>query len=387
MQNGRKTIQLLVLLSIITLTLRNLLGYTKSHCESYCPSGALEGIIFYIKNNAFLCALSGINLILFISVIISVILVGRAFCSWICPVGMFVEFLSFIGRKSSTIIKDFWNIKVGKILSYLRYIVLAIILYASFVYADLIFRPFCIFYVVFSGQDHEIEWWSKWVMLVIIFSMLFIPFLWCRFICPLGTFLSLLRRFSFFYLHVNVQDCNKCNVCSNICPQQINVAQKQLVRDADCTSCLICVDSCPQNAIVLREVLFKRALPKIIVPLFVVLAMSAGVIMAFNYPIPTITKKFKMYSSSIQLEKADIIVKGMRCRGKANTVFWILEDVLGIAYLEAYASENRLRVYYDPNKVRLEDIINIIKNGKIFKNSKTGTETLVKFNIEKVMKH
>ncbi|HQG28619.1 MAG TPA: 4Fe-4S binding protein, partial [Candidatus Ozemobacteraceae bacterium] len=159
MQKTRRVYQLLFVFAAIVLTARNLRGYTKATIESWCPGGGIESLAFYVKNNAFLCAVSGLNLILFIAVTIGTLIAGRAFCSWVCPIGALHELLARAGKVLGIRRDTVWQ-GAGRFLGLARYPVLLLILWATMSYADLVLRPFCPYYVVMSGQEHEVAWWS-----------------------------------------------------------------------------------------------------------------------------------------------------------------------------------------------------------------------------------
>jgi len=389
MQKTRRTFQIIFFLAVVFLTVKNLLHLTKATVESYCPGGGLESLYFYIKNSSFLCATSGINLIMFLGIFFGSILIGRAFCSWICPIGTLVEFLSYVGKKGKIIALSFWRGPFGK-LSWFRYVVLALVIYYTYVHSDLIFRPFCPLYVVLSGQSHEIAWWSKWLILAIVGITIAIPFFWCKVLCPLGATLGLARYISPLAPTIDKSNCILCGKCSDSCPQQIDVMQKERVTDADCTQCGVCIDNCPKDCLGFKFGYKKlsdgvgdvKYLPKYILPLLIFLMMFLAFYISFKVPVPTLTKN---YSHELvgKTGKVDMIVKNLRCRGTSNLLSYILETNPGIISLETYVSEHKARIVYDKSKTSPENIKLLIEKGidKKFNNKVYH----LRFKVEKIL--
>lgn len=391
MQKTRHTFQFLFFFMAVWLTLRNLLGLTKATVESYCPVGGLESILFFLKNHAFLCATSGINLILFLAILIGTIVAGRAFCSWVCPIGTIMEILRKLGVDANLLNRTFWK-KSTKIIGYLRYPLLAVILYYTLQITDLIFRTYCPYYIVISGQEHELAWWAKWLMLVLGGIAIVIPFFWCKVICPFGAFLGIVRLVSPIAPAIKTSNCVSCGKCDEACPQQIPIMASKRVWSTDCTQCLICTESCPKNCVELHagyqpisndsiaatKITYRR-FTKGVIPLIVALMMGLGFFFAFNFPLPTMTKYFPTYNSGAKLSRADIIVNGLRCRGTANTLGWILEQDRGIAGIEAYVSEAKARIFYDSAKTDPQKISVLINSGRISIDAKTGEKKLINF--------
>ncbi|NLI79977.1 MAG: 4Fe-4S binding protein [Candidatus Riflebacteria bacterium] len=395
MQNVRRVFQFVFLALAGILTARNLMGFTKAHLESYCPGGGLESIVFYLKNGAFLCATSGMNLILFLAVLVGTVVMGRAFCSWVCPIGTLMEGLRYAGKQAGLVWEGIWCSPLGHWLGRVRYVLLAVILYYTYTVADLIFRSWCPYYVVLSGQDHELAWWSKWVMLVLGWAALVIPYVWCKVICPLGAVLGIGRLVSPVAPVIDQGKCTSCRACSRQCPQQINVFEEKRVWSTDCTQCLVCLDTCPEQCIHLGvgygsggEAARRppaTSLPRRILPVLVVLMMGVGFLFAFRYPLPTMSTTFPAYTSGVSFARTDLVMTGLRCRGTANTLAWILEDEPGIAALDAYVSEARASILYDPQKTDPQKLVARIHAGRLWTNAKTKQEKLLKpFAVEKI---
>jgi ferredoxin-type protein NapF len=74
---------------------------------------------------------------------------------------------------------------------------------------------------------------------------------WCRYLCPLGTLLSLVSRFRIFRRFV-AESCTHCQRCARQCPLgAIPAENPEQYRHQDCISCFKCLE-CPPEAVSFR---------------------------------------------------------------------------------------------------------------------------------------
>ncbi|WP_019947337.1 4Fe-4S binding protein [Hymenobacter aerophilus] len=81
---------------------------------------------------------------------------------------------------------------------------------------------------------------------------------WCRFGCPMATYLGLLQKhFSRFRITTNGAQCISCGNCSNVCEMGIDVKQyaqrgEPIIR-ASCVGCGMCSTACPRGVLNLEN--------------------------------------------------------------------------------------------------------------------------------------
>lgn len=236
--------------------------------------------------------------IVFGLLIIMAIILGRAFCGWICPFGLYMDLLSYI-RKALKKPHFKLSDKVNVGLRQLRYVIIAVFMvlsvilgsqaifgvqlvsgtqrgeylysYLSAPYCQICpMRPICVLTevglgamnstFVFShttGIIYEAGYYITSInMAVLIFvtvgAIAFRRF-WCR-VCPVGALTGLFSRFAPFKwvsvvrLDKDKEKCTKCGICKRVCPPQITeVYEKEGgdVTTSACILCLRCVEMCP----------------------------------------------------------------------------------------------------------------------------------------------
>jgi len=172
---------------------------------------------------------------------------GRVFCSWVCPVNLLTDLAAWLRRR----------LRLGGQLNLprsLRYWILGLALPVSWL----------------SGAAAS-EWISPlgmlqreliyglglgWLLLAGIFllDLLVVRQGWCGRICPLGAFYGLLGRLAVLRVGFSSERCDRCMDCVLICPEnQVldfdRLGDKGLILSGDCTNCGRCIEVCHSSAL------------------------------------------------------------------------------------------------------------------------------------------
>jgi len=67
----------------------------------------------------------------------------------------------------------------------------------------------------------------------------------CKYLCPMGAFLALLRPVGWFRVRRVDATCTHCFACDKACPVNIRVEALTDVRSLECIDCNLCVNACP----------------------------------------------------------------------------------------------------------------------------------------------
>lgn len=245
--------------------------------DALSPMGGLETLWSWIQTGDILRHLHLSDIALLVAAVALVALLGGAFCGWICPFGAIQEWLY---RLRSRFIP--WKVtipkKVDRVLKYGRYLVLALVLAATYSLGDFIFGDYCPWKAAWNIGSEDLAIGGAIVLGLVVVGSLFIERFWCRYACPLGGFLGLFNKLAPVKLRRAEPTCTGCSLCSRKCPMGIDVSEATVVSDTSCIRCLECVDSCPKQETLDLKV-GKKGVPG---PVYGVIAAAifGGVILA-----------------------------------------------------------------------------------------------------------
>ncbi len=224
--------------------------------HAICPFGGVETLYRLFTEGTYLQKIHSSSLILMGAVFFTALLFGPAFCGWICPFGTFQEFLGKIGKR---IFRKKYNSliprKADRILRYLRYAVLALVLYNTAVTAKLIFQNVDPYYALFNFFTGEVAVTAYIILGAVAAASLIVERPFCKYACPYGAVLGISNLFRIFKIRRNAHTCTGCKACDRKCPMNIEVSGAGAVYDHQCISCMECTSEqvCPvENTVSLR---------------------------------------------------------------------------------------------------------------------------------------
>ena len=226
------------------------------------------------------------------------VLLGKFFCGWVCPFGLYMDFLSYLRKAFKIPHRDFSE-NFNKKFHQLGYVILALIIVVSVIFgseaianAQLVpgteeggfvyqyfsapfcqfcpMKPLCVLLEssvglirfewiaqVTTGRFYELGYYVTSINLIVLgvvtVAAFFYRRVWCR-ICPLGALIALFNRFppfkwvSVFRLEKLEEKCTKCGICKRVCPTQVTEVYDKKggdVTTSNCIMCLRCVEMCP----------------------------------------------------------------------------------------------------------------------------------------------
>lgn len=239
--------------------------------------------LFHIQ---FVPALLGGSIAILTVTMVATLLFGRVYCSVICPLGIMQDAILRLKKWWVAIAKrrKSFKIKYSRPLNILRYGMLAVVavpLAFGITYPLLLLDPYSTFgriavslmrpvavwinnfaapifnqagnYSIYSVMQLNIPTIVTIISAIVVVALIVMVFmrgrLWCNTICPVGTLLGLISRFSLFRVTISKKQCNGCSLCAAGCKAHCIDTENRRVDTSRCISCFNCKGSCKRGAI------------------------------------------------------------------------------------------------------------------------------------------
>ena len=207
----------------------------------------------------------------------------KAFCSWLCPIGTFSEYLWRAGGKVFG--RNFhlprWMDIPFRGLKYLLlgFFVWAVSSMSAPALVAFMQSPYGIIAdVKMLNFFRHIGETGLIVLAVLLVASVLVQNFWCRYLCPYGALLGLTAFLSPMRIRRNSSACIDCGKCAKACPSALRVDQLISIKSAECTGCMECVAACPaQGALQLAPAPVRRP-ERQFMPAW---AMAAGIALLF----------------------------------------------------------------------------------------------------------
>ena len=244
-------------------------------------------------------AFLSLNVIAIVFLLLLTLILGRAYCSVICPLGIlqdvFTHVRGWIGKKKNRKNRFEYStpktwLRIGVLLLFVFAIIFGVCniigtTLASFIepysaygrIASSLFAPvyksannliadamvdseFYMFYPI------EVSYYLP-IMIIAIVTLFVVGIMawiggrtYCNTICPVGTLLGFVSRYSLFKPIIDTSKCNGCRKCARNCKASCIDAKNNVIDYSRCVVCLDCIENCSTNAI--RFTLRKKAKSK-----------------------------------------------------------------------------------------------------------------------------
>ncbi|MBP5678017.1 MAG: 4Fe-4S dicluster domain-containing protein [Bacteroidales bacterium] len=210
----------------------------------------------WIPKVQLLPAVLAMNTVVVLAVLLVTLLIGRAYCSVVCPMGIFQDIFVWFHRIIFGKKRKYKHTKPSTILRYAILILFILALLVGMNSIATIIAPYSAYARMVTGiHATGIIQWVAIITLVVIGLMSFVwGRLWCNTICPVGSLLGLLSRFSLFRVRIDADKCIGCHACEHRCKAMcIDIDGGKTVDGIRCVDCMDCLAQCPAGAISLAK--------------------------------------------------------------------------------------------------------------------------------------
>lgn len=253
---SRPAVQIFFFILVALITLSQALEKTgvtiplisSASLHAICPFGGVVSIYTWTTAGVFVQKIHESSWILMFAAFFLTVGFGPVICGWVCPLGAFQEWTGKIGRKIfGRRYNNFIPGKLDNYLRYLRYFILAWVLYVTAATTKLFFQDLDPYYALFNFWSEEVALSALVILGITILLSLLVERPWCKYACPYGAVLGVFNLFRIFKIRRAPSSCINCKACDKACPMNINVSAGVAVRNHQCISCLKCTSehSCP----------------------------------------------------------------------------------------------------------------------------------------------
>ncbi|MBB4301993.1 ferredoxin-type protein NapH [Rhodobium orientis] len=175
---------------------------------------------------------------------------GRAYCSWVCPVNIVTDGAHWLRRRLD--IRQSARLKPSA-----RWWMLGLTLVVSAATGTLAFELVNPVSMLHRGLIFGIGIGWAVIAAIFLFDLFVARHGWCGHLCPMGAFYGLLGSASLVRVRADGRDnCDDCMECYEVCPepQVIPPAVKSaaaggspVILSGACTNCGRCIDICPND--------------------------------------------------------------------------------------------------------------------------------------------
>lgn len=231
-----------ILLATITFVLITLLFLD--------PTGTLHPWLGWLAKIQFLPAVMALNVVVIAALVVLTLVFGRIYCSVVCPLGVMQDVISWIHGRFK---KNRFTYSGEK--RWLRYGVLVVFVVAMLAGIG----SFVALLAPYSSYGRLVVNVLNPVMPTVVVAAVTLVILallawlygrtYCNTICPVGTVLSFVARFSFLKIRFDEEKCRNCSKCTKNCKASCIDFKNHTVDYSRCVVCGDCISECKFGAL------------------------------------------------------------------------------------------------------------------------------------------
>lgn len=225
-------------------------------CITLLLVGIAEQWFGWMAKLQFLPACLALNVAVIVGILLLTLVVGRIYCSVICPMGVFQDIIIWIRRKTGGKKFKYSYKKENKLVRYAIWLIFIACIIAGLQVIVALLAP----YSAYGRIVNSIVAPHGWLVPVIAaLTLVFVVWLawssgreYCNTICPVGTTLGLVSRFALFRPVIDKSMCVDCHACERTCKSHCIDVENRKVDTSRCVDCFDCIDHCKLGALKYR---------------------------------------------------------------------------------------------------------------------------------------
>lgn len=239
---------ILVALTVATFLHQKFQGFPS--IDALCPFGGFESMLKFFTSGDFVSKIQPGTMVLAFGVVALGIVLSRFFCGWFCAFGALQSIFGWIGKKLFKNKRPIVPVKIDRYLRFLKYLILAAIIFFTWQAGELIIRPYDPWAAYAHLSAGFAEVWAEFAFgLILLVASLLLSIVYdrafCKYICPLGAINAILSRIPLFRIKREKTSCISCSKCDKICPMNVDISKPDAITSSECIGCMECITACP----------------------------------------------------------------------------------------------------------------------------------------------
>lgn len=237
----------------------------------------LPGVGRWLEKIQIGSAVGAMSLTLFVMWLLVTLVFGRIYCSTVCPMGTLQDIsarLFRLGRYRSR--RPYRYSPPANPVRYMTLAAVVVCLVCGFMLLPTVIDPLAAFQRICSGfVNPMIKFVTKFLVdagmtermaypvTVSVAASIIATFLFavtavvaaqsgrtlCNTVCPVGTVLGMVSRYSIFQIDIDTDKCTQCRRCVDVCKAHCIDLQDHVVDGSRCVDCFDCINACRDDAI------------------------------------------------------------------------------------------------------------------------------------------
>lgn len=250
-------------------------------------TGTAQHYLAWMAKIQFLPAILALNVAVIVGLVILTLLVGRIYCSVICPLGVMQDIIAWVSKrkmfrkKKTKLANKYTYSPTKRVLRALVLLLFLILMIAGLNTLAIFIAPYSAYGRIATNLMQPLYLWANnglaaiaehfesymfysvdvWMrsavsLGVAIGTFIIIAILawrggrtYCNTICPVGTVLGYVSHFSLFGPVFDKNKCNGCGLCARNCKASCIDAKNHHVDMTRCVTCGDCMEVCAQKAV------------------------------------------------------------------------------------------------------------------------------------------